>query len=60
MKFFYFPESVYIEAHMDYLKKTGKNPYAVREYCKNNLEFFVEVAFSYIDGTSYPEMKEVA
>jgi hypothetical protein len=60
MRTFYFPESLYVEAHTDYLNKTGKDPQKVLEYSLQNLEFFVEVVFSYVDGLPYPEMKEPA
>ena len=58
MNTFYFPQSLYIEAHMDYLKKIGKSAEEVKEYCIKDTEFFVEVVFSYIDGIPYPEMKK--
>ena len=58
MRTFYFPESLYVEAHSDYLNKTGKNAMEVQEYCLRDLEFFVEVVFSYLDGVPYPVMKE--
>ena len=60
METFYFPQSLYIEAHKDYLKRTGKDPEVVMQYCLNNTEFFVEVVFSYVDGLPYPQMKESA
>ena len=60
MEDFYLPKEVYIAAHQDYLNKTGKNPNQVLEYCLKNTDFFVEVAFSYIDGIPYPKMKESA
>lgn len=60
MRTFYFPESLYIKAHQDYLDKTGKDPNVVLEYCLKNTDFFVEVVFSYVDGLPYPEMKESA
>lgn len=60
MDTFYFPQSLYIMAHQDYLKKTGKDPEEVMEYCMKNTEFFVEVVFSYVDGLPYPQMKEQA
>jgi len=60
MRFFYFPESLYIEAHTDYLNKTGKSPEKVLAYSLKNIDFFVEVVFSYMDGLPYPEMKESA
>lgn len=60
METFYFPQSLYIEAHRDYLKRAGKDPEVVMQYCLNNTEFFVEVVFSYVDGLPYPQMKESA
>jgi hypothetical protein len=60
MRTFYFPESLYVEAHYDYLTKTGKRAEDVMEYSLKNLDFFVEVVFSYVDGLPYPEMKEQA
>jgi len=60
METFYFPQSLYIEAHRDYLKRTGKDPQEVMNYCMKNTEFFVEVVFSYVDGLPYPQMKESA
>ena len=57
MEVLYFPESLYIKAHNDYLHKTGKSQQEVRDYCINNMDFFVEVVFSYVDGEPYPEMK---
>lgn len=58
MKFLYFPAVVYIQAHQDYIQKTGQDPADVMEYCLRNPDFFVEVAFSFIDGLPYPKMKE--
>lgn len=58
MRTFYFPESLYVEAHNDYLTKTGKDPQVVLDYCLANVDFFVEVVFSYLDNLPYPEMKE--
>ena len=58
MEPFYFPESLYVEAHEDYLRKTGKDPQEVLEYSLQNIDFFVEVVFSYVDKLPYPEMKE--
>lgn len=58
MRTFYFPESLYIKAHNDYLRKTGKDPNEVLAYCLRDTEFFVEVVFSYVDRLPYPEMKE--
>lgn len=60
MRTFYFPESLYVAAHTDYLQKTGKDAQEVLEYCLKDVEFFVEVVFSYIDGLPYPKMKEQA
>ena len=60
MEELYFPKSIYIMAHQDYLNKTGKSPLEVMNYCLKDTEFFVEVVFSYIDGLPYPEMKESA
>lgn len=60
MRTFYFPEKLYVEAHTDYLEKTGKDPQQVLDYCMQDLEFFVEVVFSYVDGLPYPKMKEQA
>ena len=60
METFYFPQSLYIEAHRDYLKRTGKDPQEVMNYCMKNTEFFVEVVFSFVDGLPYPQMKESA
>lgn len=57
---FYFPAEIYEAAHRDYLEKTGKDVMKVRDYCLKNVDFFVEVAFSYVDGLPYPEMKEAA
>ena len=57
MDHFYFPKSVYVDAHYDFMKKTGNSADKVQAYSLNNLEFFVEVVFSYLDGTPYPEMK---
>lgn len=59
METFYFPEEIYFKAHMDYLKKTGKDLEELRAYCLKDQEFFVEVAFSYVDGEPYPKMKEL-
>lgn len=58
MRTFYFPESLYVEAHTDYLRKTGKQAEDVMAYSLENLDFFVEVVFSYVDGVPYPAMKE--
>lgn len=60
MDFFYFPENIYRMAHLDYLEKTGKDVRDVHMYCMQNVDFFVEVAFSYVEGTPYPAMKEQA
>jgi hypothetical protein len=60
METLYFPKEIYILAHQDYLIKTRKDPNVVLEYCLKNTEFFVEVAFSFVDGLPYPEMKESA
>lgn len=57
MEFFYFPENIYRMAHMDYLEKSGKDVREVQSYCLRNVDFFIEVAFSYVEGTPYPEMK---
>ena len=58
METFYFPQSLYILAHQDYLNKTGKSAKEVMEYCLKDTEFFVEVVFSFVDGLPYPKMKE--
>ncbi len=60
METFYFPQSLYILAHKDYIQKTGKSPEEVMAYCLKDTEFFVEVVFSYVDGLPYPQMKESA
>lgn len=60
MEFYYFPEIVYRLAHLDYLEKSGKDVQEVYSYCMKNVDFFVEVAFSYVEGTPYPAMKERA
>ena len=60
MDTYYFPEEIYRLAHLDYLEKTGKEVREVQAYCMKNVEFFVEVAFSYVEGTPYPVMKEQA
>ena len=60
MRTFYFPESLYVKAHTDYLEKTGQDPHKVMAYCLKDIEFFVEVVFSYVDGLPYPKMKEEA
>ncbi len=54
---FYFPQNVYVAAHDAYLAHSGKPAHEVLAYCMSNTEFFVEVAFSYVEGTPFPEMK---
>ena len=58
MEIFYFPKEIYIRAHQDYVNTTGKDPNEVFQYCVNNVDFFVEVAFSFVDRLPYPAMKE--
>lgn len=56
----YFPKAIYILAHQAYLNETGKRPEDVMNYCLTDPEFFVEVAFSYVDRLPFPVMKESA
>ena len=58
MEDFYFPKEIYILAHQDYVNTSGKDPNEVLEYCLKNTDFFVEVAFAFVDRLPYPVMKE--
>ena len=58
MQSLYFPEELYILAHMDYLEVSGKDVKEVHDYCAKNVDFFVEVVFSYVENSPYPKMKE--
>lgn len=57
---FYFPEEIYMMAHLEYIEMSGKSPEEMYRYCVKNQDFFVEVAFAYVEGTPYPKMKESA
>lgn len=57
MEVLYFPLHIYERAHQAYLIATGQDPAVVMKYCIENYDFFVEVAFSYVEGTPFPEMK---
>jgi hypothetical protein len=59
MQCLYFPESIYLEAHADYIKKTGKTLEELHDYCVKNPNFFVDIAFAYVDKEPYPIMKEL-
>jgi hypothetical protein len=58
MEHFYFPKSVYVDAHLDYMNKMDKTPAQMTAYAMQDPAWFVEVVFSHLDGTSYPEMKD--
>ncbi len=53
----YFPESVYALAHAQYVKETGIDPRIAYAYSMTHIDFFVEVAFSYVEGSPWPVME---
>lgn len=57
MKVFYFPEQVYTEAHCAFIRDTGIDPEVALVYCMKHWDFFVEVAFSYVERTPWPVME---
>ena len=58
MEALYFPKELYVEAHEQFLAETGIDPQYVYEYCLDHIEFFVEVVFSYIEGSDWPFMED--
>ena len=59
MNHFYFPKSLYIEAHYDCMVKTNTSPEKMTDYALKDPAWFVEVVFSFLDGTPYPKMKDL-
>jgi len=59
MDYFYFPKSVYVEAHYDCMVKTNTSPEKMTEYALKDHAWFVEVVFSYLDGTPDPKIKVI-
>ena len=57
MNLLYFPQNVYEEAHLAFLTETGIDPEDAYKYCTSHLDFFVEVAFSYVEKTPWPLME---
>lgn len=53
----YFPKVVYEDAIMAFLKETGADPNIFTNYCRSHFDFFVEVAFSFVEGTEWPIME---
>lgn len=53
----YFPESVYADALAKYLNETGIDPRLAYAYSITHIDFFVEVAFSYVEGSPWPMME---
>ena len=53
----YFPEIVYVAEHKKYVDETGINPIIAYEYSMRHIDFFVEVAFSYVEGSPWPVME---
>jgi len=57
MNWFYFPQTVYIEAHKAFMEKTGAKPSEMEAYSLKDPAWFIEVVFAHLDGTDFPEMK---
>ena len=53
----YFPETVYVAAHKKFVEDTGIDRQIAYEYCMEHIDFFVEVAFAYVEGSPWPEME---
>ena len=54
----YFPQDVHEAAHRDYIKKTGIDAEDLRQYCLDNIDFFFDISFAFVERAPPPFMKK--
>ena len=54
----YFPKHIYEKAHAAFLKQSDVNIAETAKFCMEHQDFFVEVAFAYVEERPFPLMSD--